>query len=591
MRRRRLLWQLYPSYLLLIVLALLAATWHASSSADRFYREQAARNMEVRARLVARHLSKTLSASAPRERVEPVCRELGQLTATRITVIRADGAVIGDSESDPEGMENHANRPEVREALAGRVGVSMRQSPTLGRQMIYVAVAMPSPDWRGTVVRTAMSLSYVDLAVRELQKRIAVAGLLIALFAAIVCLLVSRRIARPLEEMRQGVQRLAAGELGHRLHPPRTQEIASLAEVINQMAGQLEDRLRVITAQRNEQEAVFRSMVEGVLAVDMRERVLRMNQAAGALLHVSAETAQGKAIQEVVRNTDLQKFVALALASRDPVEGELRLHEGGERWLQATGAALHDAHGGQIGAAVVLNDVTRIRRLEQFRRDFVANVSHELRTPITCIKGFVETLLDGALREPEPAEKFLGIIAKQVDRLNAIISDLLLLSKIEQQGERGAIAAQEASLREVVDAAINVCQHKAQAKKIAIAVDCDRGLKARVNAPLLEQAVLNLVDNAIKYSEPGKSIHVSARTQEKRVFIEVRDEGCGIEKEHQPRIFERFYRVDKGRSRDMGGTGLGLAIVKHIAQAHGGSVEVESAAGRGSRFTINLPLT
>ena len=251
---------------------------------------------------------------------------------------------------------------------------------------------------------------------------------------------------------------------------------------------------------------------------------------------------------------------------------------------------LHDASGRQMGAVVVLNDVTRIRRLENFRRDFVANVSHELRTPITAIKGFVETLLDGAMREPESAEKFLGIIARQADRLNAIINDLLLLSKLEQQGEQGTVTTESAAIRGVLDAAIELCAFKADRKNIPIQVRCEGTLRAKVNVPLLEQALVNLVDNAVKYSEPGKPVTVEAALRNGgSLVIQVRDEGRGIEQEHLPRIFERFYRVDKGRSRDMGGTGLGLSIVKHIAQAHGGSVAVQSEPGKGSLFTITLP--
>jgi two-component system phosphate regulon sensor histidine kinase PhoR len=455
---------------------------------------------------------------------------------------------------------------------------------------MYAAIAAQDPRGNLLVLRAAMSLSHIDHAVRDLQIRIALVGVLIAVAAAIVCLVVSGRIARPIEEMKRGVERLAAGELDHRLYVPASAEIGSLAVVINEMAAQLEDRIRLITAQRNEQEAVFLSMVEGVLAVDMGERVLRMNQAAGALLGASPAEAQGKMIQEVVRNPELQKFVAQTLASgKTPTESEILLREEGERWLQAHGAVLHDASGRQMGAVVVLNDMTRIRRLENFRRDFVANVSHELRTPITAIKGFVETLLDGAMREPESAEKFLGIIARQADRLNAIINDLLLLSKLEQQGERGTVMTETASIRAVLDAAIELCAFKADRKNIPIRVRCEETLRAKVNVPLLEQALVNLVDNAVKYSEPGKPVTVEAALRNGSLVIQVRDEGPGIEREHLPRIFERFYRVDKGRSRDMGGTGLGLSIVKHIAQAHGGSVAVQSEPGKGSLFTITLP--
>ncbi len=591
MRRKRLLWQLYPSYLLVMVLSLLVVTLYASEATRRFFREQTEQVLESRVRVLGRDTANGLLPTTP-AKIDAFCKEVGRLTDTRITVIRPDGSVLGDTDSTPATMENHAGRPEIQQALAspGSVQSAVRESPTIGVTMMYTAVAAQDPRGNLLVLRTARSLSHIDHAVRDLQVQIALVGVLIAVAAAIVCLAVSGRIARPIEEMKRGVERLAAGELDHRLYVPPSAEIGSLAVVINEMAAQLEDRIRLITAQRNEQEAVFLSMVEGVLAVDMGERVLRMNQAAGALLGASPAEAQGKMIQEVVRNPELQKFIAQTLSNeKTPTESEILLREEGERWLQAHGAVLHDASGRQMGAVVVLNDMTRIRRLENFRRDFVANVSHELRTPITAIKGFVETLLDGAMREPESAEKFLGIIARQADRLNAIINDLLLLSKLEQQGERGTVMTETASIRGVLDAAIELCAFKADRKKVPIRVRCEDTLRAKVNVPLLEQALVNLVDNAVKYSEPGSPVTVEAALRNGSLVIEVSDEGPGIEREYLPRIFERFYRVDKGRSREMGGTGLGLSIVKHIAQAHGGAVAVQSEPGKGSRFTLTLP--
>ena len=246
-------------------------------------------------------------------------------------------------------------------------------------------------------------------------------------------------------------------------------------------------------------------------------------------------------------------------------------------------------HHNRIGALIVLNDVTRLRRLENIRRDFVANVSHEIKTPVTAIKGFVETLHDGSIRNSRDAERFLGIIGKHVDRLNAIIEDLLSLSRIEQDVEREEIVLEEGSIRDVLLTAIQVCEVKAASKNIRVALSCKEDLKARINPPLLEQAVVNLLDNAIKYSDSESTIRVQARKTNDQIILSVHDEGCGIGKEHSHRLFERFYRVDKARSRQLGGTGLGLAIVKHITQAHGGHVSVESTPGKGSTFSLHLP--
>jgi two-component system phosphate regulon sensor histidine kinase PhoR len=265
------------------------------------------------------------------------------------------------------------------------------------------------------------------------------------------------------------------------------------------------------------------------------------------------------------------------------------VRNGGERFLQAHGTILHDAEDRGIGALVVLNDVTRIRKLESVRREFVANVAHEIRTPVTSIKGFVETLLDGALENPKNAEHFLNIIGRQAERLNAIIEDLLSLSRIEQETESAEIALKEGRIIDVLQAAVQLCEKKAAGKKIAVRLACEEDVSAKINPPLLEQALVNLIDNAINYSGRGSPVHVEAARGDTEIIIGVRDQGCGIAKQHLPRLFERFYRVDKARSRKLGGTGLGLAIVKHITQAHGGNVTVESTPGEGSTFRIHLP--
>ena len=389
--------------------------------------------------------------------------------------------------------------------------------------------------------------------------------------------------------MRQAAERFARGELGFRLIVPDSEELAGLAEALNQMSQQLQERISTIVRQNNEQRAVLSSMVEGVLAVDNQERVISVNKASGQLLGIDQTQAQGR---QPARSRAQRRPAAVRqprLRCHEPIDDDVVFHGEHEGVLQARSAALHDAQGRGIGAVVVLNDVTDFRRLEHIRRDFVANVSHELKTPITSIKGFVETLLDGAIIDPADAQRFLQIIAKQADRLDAIIEDLLSLSKIEQGEEAGDIELVSGRVKDVIDAAIHICQPKADERKIHICTACEPDVMANMNAALLEQAVINLLDNAIKYSEPGKEVQVLASQFYDEVTITISDRGSGITAEHLPRIFERFYRVDKGRSRKLGGTGLGLAIVKHIVQAHRGHVTVKSTPAVGSVFTIHLP--
>ncbi len=589
MSRRRMLWQLYPSYLLITLFALLAVTWYASRSLRQFYLEQIVADLKARAQLVEKQIVDLL-AFGNTTQVDSLCKELGHKIATRITVIRPWGEVVGDSEEDPAQMENHSRRPEIAEALTGVPGVSTRYSNTLQKTMTYVAIPLTLDNEIVGVVRTSLPVTSVDDALRGVSVRIALGGLVIAVLAALISLWGSRRISRPLEEMRMGAERFAGGDLDYRLAVPNSEEIGRLAEAMNQMAARLDDRIRAAVRQRNEREAILASMVEGVLAVNTNERVISFNAAAARLLDLSLENAKGRSIQEAVRNTELQVLITQTLTERRSVEGAVVLTGAEERYLQVRGTILKGAQGASIGALLVLNDVTRIRKLESLRRDFVANVSHELKTPITSIKGFVETLLDGALKNPEDAERFLTKVARQTDRLNQIVEDLIDLSRIEKDTEQAEIQLEENRVKETLEAAVQACEVQASTKAIRIDLNCNDSLRAKINPPMLEQAVINLIDNAIKYSETGQPIEVSAAEQESEIKVSVRDHGCGISQEHLPRLFERFYRIDKSRSRKLGGTGLGLAIVKHIALAHGGRVNVESTLDEGSVFTIHLPL-
>jgi two-component system phosphate regulon sensor histidine kinase PhoR len=355
------------------------------------------------------------------------------------------------------------------------------------------------------------------------------------------------------------------------------------------MAEQLYERMQIVIRQRNEQEAMLSSMVEGVIAVDTDARLISLNRAAARLFHLSAEATEGRMLHEIIRNAPLLEFVDTVLATRKSDEAELTMFEKEEKYLQVHGTVLHDAQGRGIGALFVLNDITRIRRLESVRRDFVANVSHELKTPVTSVKGFVETLLDGAMDDRETAMRFLKIISRHSDRLQAIIEDLLSLSRLEQEEDKRKLTRETSALRTILDSAVQACDLKASEKNITISLDCPADIAVTVNTALLEQAIINLIDNAIKYSDDGERVEATAAVVGDELQIKIIDEGSGIPEEHLNRLFERFYRVDKARSRELGGTGLGLAIVKHIAQIHGGFPTVESVPGRGSTFTIHLP--
>ncbi len=395
-------------------------------------------------------------------------------------------------------------------------------------------------------------------------------------------------VASRLQRIRQTVTAYAAGDFTPRAAVLNGTELDGLASDLNWMAHQLHCRRMVEQDRQRQQEAVLASMIEGVMAIDVDGCFISMNRAAREMLDAGAGDVNGYLVTDSIRQEDLIKFIRRALATDEPLDTDLVLRGDKERHLELVSTALTDEDGHRLGTLIVMNDVTRMRRLEGMRRDFVANVSHELRTPITSIKGFMETLLDGAMDHPDEARRFLEIIAKQADRLVAIIEDLLSLSRVEQESNRGGIPLEEGRVGDVINAAIQIIKLKSEEQGIHVDVDCPKNLRAHINAPLLEQAVVNLLDNAIKYSEKGARVHIVALQDDGAVQIKVRDEGPGIPREHQARIFERFYRVDKSRSRELGGTGLGLSIVKHIAQAHGGNVSVQSAPGKGSAFTISL---
>jgi two-component system phosphate regulon sensor histidine kinase PhoR len=584
-RPRSFFGQIYLALLLIALLSVVAITWITSRSWRHFYLEELAGDLEARARLASVLVGEKLNQGETAG-LDAYCKNLSRLADTRLTVVLKSGRVVGDSLRDIGTMADLSNRPEIQAALAGKVGQDQRQ--TAGHDMMYLAVPVMEQGRAVAVVRAALPLGHIRQALSAVYFKVGLGSLGIILLGAGLSLVLSRRLTRPLEEFRRGAERFARGDLSLKLPRPDLVELVSLGETMNHMASQLDERIGTIIRQRQEQEAVLASMVEGVIAVDSRSRVISLNRAAANLLGMDPAFVIQRSINEVVENADLQWFITRSLAASETIEGEINLHGDKPRFLQAHGTTLKDPLGKAFGVLIVVHDVTRLRQLENARRDFVANVSHELKTPITSIKGFVETLLEGAMLDPEHAGEFLRIIGRQADRLGAIIEDLLSLSRIEQEAEQGKVHLVGRKIKTILKAAIQACNTRSEGKKINVSLNCSEDLRARVNGPLLEQALINLIDNAVKYSDPGSLITVEAGQADCQVVIKVRDQGVGIAKEHLPRLFERFYRVDPSRSRKVGGTGLGLAIVKHIAQAHGGKVGVESNPGLGSTFTVFL---
>ncbi|ETR72016.1 MAG: two-component system, OmpR family, phosphate regulon sensor histidine kinase PhoR [Candidatus Magnetoglobus multicellularis str. Araruama] len=565
----------------------MAVGWYAISSLKSFYVDQAITYLQNQGHLLEHEIYQYLSP-VDTVSIDRICKSIGDDASIRVSILLPDGTVIGDSKMQPSEIDNNADRPEIVDASNGKIGISCRTDRKNHQNMMFVAIPLNKQNQPIAIIRTSIPLTFIEKSLQALEIKIFVGGLIIALLASLLCLYISRRISRPIEEMKQGAEQFSKGNFTFKLHTPISKEFSSLADAMNHMAVHLEDRIKTVTNQQKEIEAILSSMLEGVIAVDPEERIININQSATTMLADTnnANDYIGRHIQERFRNPVVHDFVRITLTKGKIQQADIQLH--GKHVINVSCSPLCDISNRTIGALLVLNDVTQLRHLENVRRDFVANVSHEIRTPLTSIKGFVETLLSGALDEPEEAKRFLNIIDKHVIRLTAVIEDLLQLAKIEQNGTQKELDRSEGNIKDLILAAIQVCQLEADNKNIKINLNCDKRLTFMINIPLIEQAVVNLLDNAIKYSGENSSVDIEAQQIRNCLNIRIRDYGPGIARVHLKRLFERFYRVDKARSRKLGGTGLGLAIVKHIVQAHGGSVNVDSWPGKGSTFIIQI---
>ncbi len=588
MNQKPLLLQLYIPLLMVTLLTVIAVMLDAGIFIKQFDEEQTRDNLYARAKLVEMQLNGDVWKDEIT--VKEICDSAGKVSATRITIIKPDGKVIADSQENPNNMDNHGNRPEVIAALFGSTGTSIRYSKTLKQQMFYVAIPVIKNRDIVAVVRTSLPLKFINQAVNIVKIRLLYASLIIIIISAMLSYFLYIKLSRPINEIRDRAIKFASNDFQHKLPHYSIAELDSLASAMNFMAEQLYEKIDLTTQQNSKLEAILTSMMEGVVAIDNAEKILIMNSAAAKLMSVDANNSHGKKIYEVIRNADFLRFLNRIIDSGKMCEEEIIFHENNIlRYMQSHGVVIKNDKNEVIGILIVLNDVTNLHRLEEIRRDFVANVSHELKTPITSIKGFVESLQDGAIYEPADAQRFLDIIARHADRLNNIIDDLLALSHIEQVGGAG-IQMEIADVAVMLENAVNSCEYKLSEKNIKATIHCSPDLKAVINSPLIEQAVINLIDNAVKYSDSGTVVTLSAEMIIDELIIKVADQGTGIPAEALSRVFERFYRVDKGRSRKLGGTGLGLAIVKHIMQTHGGYAEVESIVGEGSVFSLHIPL-
>jgi two-component system phosphate regulon sensor histidine kinase PhoR len=519
---------------------------------------------------------------------DPLADRIGRDLKVRVTVVAADGRVLGDTDLDGDSLarvENHAARPEILAAMAGGEGRSRRYSSTVTGQMLYVALRIDPDEPGAGVVRVAVPLTAVRRAREAMSERIVLATLVAVAAAALFGLVAARGLARRLEALATTASRLERGDLEARVAAAGDDEVAHLGRSLNRMADQLEERLDMIGRERNQLRALLDGMVEGVLLTDDAGTIVLANRAFERIFEAQPPLAGRRPI-EAARVPALQEAIDAALESAEPLAREMNLTGAQEKVLRCSLAALRESDR-VVGAVAVFHDVTEIRRLERVRREFVANVSHELRTPLTAIKGYAETLRHGGLDDREQAARFVEVIDRHAQRLRDLIEDLLDLSSIEQGQAR--LRPGPVAVRETVLQAEAVVGEAMRGRRQTFSLELPAGLPpVLADRDRLAQVLINLLDNACKFTPEGGRITVSAEAVDDRVQIAVRDTGVGIPADQIERVFERFYRVDTSRDRQGGGTGLGLAIAKHLILAMDGAIEVESLPGAGTTFRLIL---
>jgi two-component system phosphate regulon sensor histidine kinase PhoR len=518
---------------------------------------------------------------APSPAFAELARRTAALTAARVTLIAPDGSVVADSDVAPgslERVENHAERPEVKGALAGAVTTDVRTSHTVGRKLFYLAV----PHEPGGVVRLAVDLRDVDAAIAELRRELALAGGVALLGALVLSFLVSGFLVRPLTRLRETVEAIAGGNLDARLRRHARDELGDISQALDRMREQLRLQLDELRHDKEQLQAVLHGMVEGVLVIGPDGRIALANPRLRALFGLRHEV-EGRFPIEVIRNAEVQDLLRQALASREPVRREVEFGGTEPRAFSVHAVALA---GGARGAVAVFHDMSEVRRLDAVRRDFVANASHELKTPLTAIRGFAETLLSAELPAKE-ARSYLEVIVGHSDRLAELLEDLLELSRIESRAVK--LQLEELEVGPIAADVLRNLEPRFRERSLETRLVDQAPGTALADYRAVEQVLENLLDNAAKYTEPGGRVEVIVGEAGEFVRVDVADTGIGIPDADRARIFERFYRVDKARSRALGGTGLGLAIAKHLVQSMGGELSVQSTLGVGSTFTFTLP--
>ena len=599
--------KLVVTYLVLVLAIVAVAGLYLFYSLERASIERLRTSLGAQARLMGNEVNPVLIARDSR-RLQDLAQRLATQVSLRVTVVSPDGRVLADSERTSEQiarMENHMGRPEVQAALADGVGSAIRRSDTLDVEMLYLAVPLRLNGVVTGALRVAMPLADLRRDLAFIRWTLVIGGLIALAAAAVLGLAFARQVTWPVAEMTAVAQRMADGDFSQRITVASADEVGQLGQALNIMAQRLEDRLAELEEERAKGAAIFDSMVEGVLAVDSEKQILFINASARRLFNLTSVGVEGRSFLEVIRNKEILELLDRALRTRAFAKQEIEIYTPVQRTIQLHATPLKGRNRAS-GAILVLHDVTELRRLEMVRTEFVANVSHELRTPLTSIRGYLETLLEGGLEDHEHARPFLEVIHKHTERLGRLLDDLLDLSNLELG--KITLCRQPTALAEVVEGVMAMYGPQAAKQEIELRVELPDDLPpVLADRDRLAQILINLVDNGLKFTSKGGTVRVAARrvpssgpgtrnlepgtaSASSLLEISVSDTGIGIPSQDLPRVTERFYRVDKTRSRELGGTGLGLAIVKHLVEAHGSELVIESQLNTGTTVRFDLPV-
>ena len=591
MFRSKLLWQVYAGYVTIVIISTLIVGILNSRQISEEGMRDIHQSLSAHTELLAEIAKLSLQPNNPDfKSLQQTLKQLGKNTRSRLTIIANDGIVLADSREHPEKMDNHSQRPEIIDARTQGSSTTSRYSQTLKQKMIYRALRIDQDQKPLGFVRVSLPLNRIDH--RLAQSRLAV--LFGAGISGIAALLIgfyfARRFTDPLIKMTENAEAIAQGDYHRRITIKQQNEIGSLAKAFNSMARNSSQRMEEITADRNRYATIFAGMVEGVISIDEHQKIIHINRTAAELLELSATQCINKSIWEELRITEISQALEQAMAKKNVVKIQMRRSTDHlDQVVDIHIAVLCDNADHSIGAVIVLNDISELDHLMRIRQDFVANASHELKSPITVIRGLTETILDDDEMDPATQHRFIEKIHNQSHRLSSLVSDLLTISRLESNQDEQHF--QPINYLNIIKKSIKAIEVSCQEKELSVTINLPKkNIHLLGDEQGISQLVDNLLDNAVKYTPLGGSLLIQLEVHELTSTLRIQDSGVGISPQYQHRIFERFYRVDKARSRELGGTGLGLSIVKNIAEQHGGSVSVSSQPGQGATFKVELPL-